>query len=92
MKTAEERAQQLGLSMNEVETACCAMISLAEGIDPHQSWMEYYEKLNRGECAVLGENPPANWNDPLWKIKVPHFLEYCEMVKILETLLSERNT
>lgn len=91
-RTLEDRAQSLGFTMSEVEAACCEMVVAANGLDPYQTWNDYYSELNEGVCAVLEENPPANWNEPLWKIKIPYFLAYCEAGRALETLLLNRMT
>ena len=76
--------------MAEVESACCQIVELTDGVDPHQTWQEYYEGLNLAEYAVIEEDPPADWQEPVWKVKVNHFLTYCERKKALDTILANR--
>lgn len=86
----EERVKQLGLSEEEVEKACCGLVELVDGLNPYQTWGEYYKELDDEVYQGLKRNPTEDWFEPIWKSKINQFLSFCEMNRVMETLVVDR--
>lgn len=91
MRTIEERAQALGMDMADVESACCRLVAMMDGIEnPRQTMRDYYKSINHPNYEDFEISTPEGWNEPMWKIKMYHFVTFCEMYETMNGRLGGR--
>lgn len=61
LSNIERRAKNLGLTMTDIEEACCDIVRNSEGLDPHKTFREVSD-LKPLDVSV------AEWDEPIWKV------------------------
>ena len=76
------------MTMADVESACCTLITMTDGVEnPRQTRKEYYKSVNHHDFSALDQLPHEDWNEPMWKIKMYHFVTFCEMNSVRSGLM-----
>lgn len=83
LSNIERRAKNLGLTMKDVEKACCDIIRNSEGLDPHKTFREVSD-LKPLDVSV------AEWDEPIWTDHIYQFLYHCEVRQAYESLIHDK--